>query len=211
MNTPLQNITKSTQFTKSEFKTTHQSDALRLALIFKYGGFYSDLDAVTIQELSKLKNVIGATKADSKVGTLSHLANGEFHFEKKHQLLWETMKMFKKVYTGKTRVEVGPMLITTTVKNHFHTNTLENVKTKVLTVCPIQTFYPIKSFEIGRLWPVEPKSFSDWSRLFENSSMVHFYASQTNKWLVERNPSHEAYAVIAPRYCPMAFWSSNNF
>eukprot|EP00092_Neocalanus_flemingeri_P102797 GFUD01131504.1.p1 GENE.GFUD01131504.1~~GFUD01131504.1.p1 ORF type:complete len:381 (-),score=72.29 GFUD01131504.1:121-1263(-) len=211
VNTPLQDIIRSKKFAKSQYKITHQSDALRLALIFKYGGFYSDLDAVTIHDLSKFKNVIGSTKINSKVGTLSHLANGEFHFERKHQLLWETMKMFTKAFTGNARVEVGPILITKTVKSLFHTDSMETVKSKQLTVLPIETFYPIKAFEVSLLWPTEPKSFTDWSRTFENSSMIHFYASQTNKWVVERDPSHEAYAVIAPRYCPVAFWSSDQF
>ena len=44
--TPLQDLMKSKQFIKSTFKVTQQSDALRLALVFKYGGFYSDMDAV---------------------------------------------------------------------------------------------------------------------------------------------------------------------
>lgn len=210
-NTPLQDLMKSKLFLKSKFKVTHQSDALRLALVFKYGGFYSDMDAVTIHDLSTFKNVIGATKINAKVDTSAHLANGEFQFEEKHQLLWETMKMFTKVFTGNTRVEVGPMLITKTVKNYFQNENIETLRNKTLTVLPIETFYPVKAFEIEHLWPEEPKSFKDWAKLFENSSMVHFYASQTNAWVVERDPSHEAYAVIGPRYCPTSFWSSDQF
>ena len=34
---------------RSEHKTTHLSDALRYALVYKQGGFYSDLDTVTIR------------------------------------------------------------------------------------------------------------------------------------------------------------------
>ena len=210
-NTPLKGLIKSKKFAKSKFKVTHQSDALRLALVFKYGGFYSDMDAVTIQDLSIFKNIIGATRINAKFGTLAHLANGEFQFEEKHPLLWETMKMFTKVFTGNTRVEVGPMLITKTVNNYFHIKDIEPLKNKILTVLPIETFYPVKAFEINHLWPERPKSFQDWAKLFENSSMVHFYASQTNSWVVERDPSHEAYAVIGSRYCPTSFWSADQF
>ena len=119
------------------------------------------MDAVTIHDLSTFKNVIGATKINAKVGTLTHLANGEFQFEEKHQLLWETMKLFKKVFTGNTRVEVGPMLITKTVKKYFHIEDIESLRNKMLTVLPIETFYPVKAFEINHLWPEEPKSFQD--------------------------------------------------
>jgi len=209
--TPLQDLVASRKFQKSKFYVTHQSDALRLAVIFKYGGFYSDMDAVTIRDLSNFRNVIGATKINAKNDTLAHLANGEFHFEAKHQLLWQTMKMFKKVYTGSTRVEVGPMLITKAVKEYFHLDTIERFKTKTLEVAPTEAFYPIKAFDVKQLWPTQPKTFVQWFKLFQNSSMVHFYASQTNGWLVERDPSHEAYAVLGPRYCPTSYWSSENF
>ena len=209
--TPLQHLVASQKFQKSKFHITHQSDALRLALIFKYGGFYSDLDAITIRDLSNFHNVIGATKINARHDTFAHLNNGVFHFEAKHQILLQTMKMFTRVFTGSRRGEVGPMLITKTVKEYFQLENIERLKTKTLEVTPIETFHPIKAFDAIQLWSIQPKSFAQWFTLFKNSSMVHFYASQTNKWFVERDPSHEAYAVLGPRYCPTSYWSAENF
>jgi len=209
--TPLQDLVQSNIFSNSKFKATHQSDALRLALIYKYGGFYSDMDAVTIRDLSNFQNVIGATTKNAKPATHFHLANGEFQFKGNHQILWETMEAFSKEFTGKKRVEVGPMLITRTIKNHFQVEFVETIKSETLTVLPVQEFYPIKSFEKDQFWPVEPKSFKYWAKLFENSSMVHFYGSKTNVLVIERDPSHEAYAVLGPRYCPISYWSSDRF
>ena len=57
--TPIHNLTQSKKFHESQFKVSHFSDALRMAMVYKYGGFYSDLDAVTIQDLSRFHNVIG--------------------------------------------------------------------------------------------------------------------------------------------------------
>jgi len=213
LNTPLEAI--ELKLNHSKYLATHTSDAMRLALVFKYGGFYSDLDAIVLQDLTSLKNIIGATKVNDKSGTLHHLANGEFTFEMKHQLLWETMKLFSEKYTGNVREEVGPRLITEAVKKYLNITEIEaagdSPRSSQMTILPTERFYPVKAFEKGKLWPVNPHSFEDWSSLFFNSSMVHFYGSQTNKWLVNGDPSYEAYSVLAPRYCPMSFGSSKLF
>ena len=209
--TPLHDLVQSNTFANSKYKATHQSDALRLALVYKYGGFYSDMDAVTIRDLSKFQNVIGAAKINAMPATHFYLANGEFQFEGKHQILWQTMQAFTELFTGNNREEVGPMLITRTIKEHFHIEFVETINSETLTVLPVQAFYPVEWFEISKFWPVEPKSFKHWATLFENSSMVHFYGSQTNVLVVERDPSHEAYAVLGPRYCPISYWSADRF
>ena len=78
--TPLQDLVKSAIFLKSPHHVTHQSDAMRLALIFKYGGFYSDLDSVILGDLRQLRNVVGATK-DSIRGN-AHLGRSLQTFER---------------------------------------------------------------------------------------------------------------------------------
>jgi len=210
-NTPLLETIQSKKFAYSKFRATHQSDAFRLALIYKYGGFYIDLDTVTIRSLSQYKNIIGATKINAKSETPAHLANGVFHFSAGHPLLWKTMEEFAKVYTGNTRVEVGPMLITKVVKAFFNVSSISGLDNEMLTVLPSSIFYPIRAFEVQSLWPTKPKSFEAWEKMFSDSKMVHMYASQSNQWLVEKDPSHEAYALLGPRYCPSVYSSSSEF
>ncbi len=41
-----------------KFAKTKISDLLRMALVYKYGGFYSDLDIVTLKPLTGLKNFV---------------------------------------------------------------------------------------------------------------------------------------------------------
>ena len=121
------------------------------------------------------------------------------------------MKMFAESYKGLSRTEVGPMLLTRSVQKYFKTKSIEMIKNESLTVLPMSAFYPIKWYEKNKLWPKEPKSFDYWANLFQNSSMVHFYGSLTNKFIVEDDPSHEAYAVLGPKYCPLSYKSSKNF
>ena len=50
--TPLDRFYQREEYRRSEHKTTHLSDALRYALVYKQGGFYSDLDTVTIRSIA---------------------------------------------------------------------------------------------------------------------------------------------------------------
>ena len=208
--TPLEGFQSRESVRQSKFRHVHLSDALRLALIYKAGGFYSDLDTVTIRDLSQLHNVIGATYKDRNT-TSPHLANGEFHFKRKHPLLLLTMQGLAQIYRGEHRNEVGPLLITQAAKMLYKVRDVGALQTSQITVMPPSFFYPAKSFEVGSLWREKLMTFSDWFQFLQNSKMVHFYGSQSNMLVVQRNPAHELYAVIGPRYCPVSYWSSPHF
>ena len=208
--TPLEGFHTRESVRESRFRHVHLSDALRLALIYKAGGFYSDLDTVTLRDLSRHQNVIGATYKDGNTSS-PHLANGEFHFKRKHPLLLLTMQGLAKVYRGEHRNEVGPLLITQAARMLYKVGDVGTLQTSQLTVMPSSFFYPAKSFQVESLWQARPRSFSEWFLFLQNSKMVHFYGSQSNMLVVERNPSHELYAVLGPRYCPVSYWSSQHF
>ena len=46
------------QLNASHYKAVHTSDVLRLFLVYKFGGFYLDLDYVVIRDLSHYNNMI---------------------------------------------------------------------------------------------------------------------------------------------------------
>ena len=125
--------------------------------------------------------------------------------------MWKAMELAVEKFTGTRWTEIGPMLITQAVKTLYNSAITEDVKTKNLTILPLNTFYPIEWFDIHSLWPFTRKSCSDWSRIFENSSQVHFFGHLTSRWFVEHDPSHEAYGALGPKYCPISIWSSDNF
>ena len=93
----------------------------------------------------------------------------------------------------------------------YNVSVLQNFTNTELTVLPSQTFFPARATELRLLWRQEYMTDSDWEIFFKHSSMVHFYASQTDPWMVKRDPHHEAYAYLAPRYCPTSYWSSEHF
>ena len=87
---------------KSKWRVTHLSDSLRLAVVHKYGGFYSDLDTITINTLRTMRNVFGA------IGP-NHLPNGNFHLDKHHPVLRAAMTKIMRLYNGETRTQIGPL------------------------------------------------------------------------------------------------------
>ena len=71
--TPLQPTL--THIAKSSDPTTILSDALRVLLVWKYGGFYSDLDVVVLKSLKEFRNVIGAARGTNPYYALFLPAN----------------------------------------------------------------------------------------------------------------------------------------
>ena len=54
-------------------------------------------------------------------------------------------------------------------------------------------------------------SFEAWEQLFRQSSAVHFFSKLTGDLAVVDDPRYSAYAVLGPRYCPLAYHSCENF
>lgn len=102
-----------------------------MALIYKHGGFYSDLDVVTIKDMSGLHNVIGW------IGYV--IASGEFHMERHHPVLWKCMDTINRTYKGSNRIEIGPNLMTAVILEHFNiTKDVWAFQSPNLTVFPTQ-------------------------------------------------------------------------
>ena len=145
VNTPLHRLYQQENWRHSLFRAVHTSDALRIALIYKVGGFYSDLDSLSLGDMSSLENVIGATNMR---GQEPHLANGAFHLHRHHPLLWRVMEDMVTSYRGSERNEMGPLLVTRAVRQHFNITDVISINTEGeggLRVLPSRAFYPAKS------------------------------------------------------------------
>lgn len=58
-NTPLWRLHQKNQLNQSVHPLTHRSDAVRVAMLWKYGGLYLDLDCLVFRPLYCLKNTVG--------------------------------------------------------------------------------------------------------------------------------------------------------
>ena len=106
-------------FRAKQFIVVQYSDAIRLALIHKYGGWYSDLDMVFRKPINQYKNVLACDEFSDKNSDKDNLgtfvSNAIFHFEKGHIFLEKCMEAFPKMFDG-TWGSVGPKLLQTVLQ-----------------------------------------------------------------------------------------------
>ncbi|KAH7966890.1 hypothetical protein HPB49_020328 [Dermacentor silvarum] len=57
-NTPLDSWHRSRNWTEGPYRIEHLSDGIRLAVLWKHGGIYLDLDIIVLKELSELSNSV---------------------------------------------------------------------------------------------------------------------------------------------------------
>ena len=58
-----------------------------------------------------------------------------------------------------------------------------------------------------KLFPMRPMKFQDWKKMFQRSSAVHFFFKRTANLRVVNDPQYNAYALLGPQYCPIAYFS----
>ena len=80
-------------------------------LVWKYGGYYSDLDVVVLKSLAAVNNVVGVSSPRGQPKQ-KVVPNSEFQFSKGHPLLWRLMQLVAERFQGGSRIEVGPLLLT---------------------------------------------------------------------------------------------------
>ena len=93
---------------KSPHSIAHMSDIIRLVLLWKYGGFYSDLDTITIKSVKDLLNYPGMGYMYEYYNSLG---NGVLVFPKKHPFLTLALLELEKTYNPKLWGQNGPDLV----------------------------------------------------------------------------------------------------
>ncbi|CAL4132696.1 unnamed protein product, partial [Meganyctiphanes norvegica] len=84
IHTALFGLYRSKRFPKSPWRASHLSDLLRLGLLWKFGGMYTDSDTVCLRSVAGLSNVVG-------LGRDNHINTAVLHFEKQHPFIKRCM------------------------------------------------------------------------------------------------------------------------
>ena len=216
----------------------HTADALRLLVVYRYGGFYSDQDMVIIKNLHHLKNIIASDQVTTKLFTeaghayIGHtVSNAFFHFSRGAPILEAALNNFRDSFHSSVWSSGGPDLLqkcllgicgygsdvpnnssTRMTKERFNDENCQGVS-----VLDSQSFYPIGWRQHEQLY--DRKTKSDWYKIFKESYAVHFYHSSPKrdplnlnimrpKYYGARKP---AYLVLALDHCPVAYWSKEYF
>ena len=190
----------------------HTADAVRLLLIYKYGGLYLDLDYVVLRDLSHYRNMLLEEGETPGRGPIA-VTNSAFMFTAKHPFLLQAMKALEAAYDNKNCWDcIGPKLFTAVAKNMTNVTMINDIPASAnLTVTPMRRMMPVRWFDARRLYfPEKPVSFQTWEKIFQHSSTAHFFGKMTAGTAVRDDPRYSAYAVLGPRYCPHAYYSTKH-
>lgn len=198
----------------SPYSKAHLADAIRMVLLHKFGGIYSDLDTINIKSFSYLLNFngVGFMTEFSKPS----IGNGILVFKKRHKLLELAMKELIYNYEPNEWGFNGPLLFIRAIKNYCRTEDIylqlnfkdetEIYKNKNKSVCdvdifPERYFYPLN-------WQRYRKLFKRNEKLdvssFKESYSVHFYGKLSENVRVKRDDNN-LFEFFASQNCPYIY------
>ena len=193
----------------STHRATHISNAGRYAVLYKYGGFYSDLDTISLKSFAPLRHKSGpgySYEHHDEVGS------AVLHFVKKHPFLKYIFKEYRLVYNPEKRLGNGPILIKKSLKSYCKFENIfeklmngsldEDHKCKDLIIFPREYFFPYTyTGELEKLF--EKNTHINTARL-KDSYSVHFFGFLTKKYEVGIN-DNSLYEYLAAQYCPNVY------
>jgi lactosylceramide 4-alpha-galactosyltransferase len=213
-------------FFDGKYAVSHLSDMLRFTLIWKYGGFYSDLDTITIKSVSSLFKFpgLGYLEDHAKVGS------GILAFPKSHPLLYEALKEIKKNYDAEQWGANGPLLLSRLIKSYCNVeieslserdtldlskavfeNYLDRVSKKSPTLNKLKEcnvwiyhtkhFYPVNWQNAAFLFE-RNQNFS--IKQFIDAYSIHFFNKITSKFYFVHG-ANNIFEYFASTFCPRTY------
>ncbi|XP_055948338.1 lactosylceramide 4-alpha-galactosyltransferase-like isoform X2 [Argiope bruennichi] len=180
-------------------QTVHVSDALRLSIIWKYGGIYLDTDVVVLRSLSHLHNT---TTTDNG----KNLGSAFLAFEPYHPLLQATITDFATSYTPSDFASNGPVLLNKHFKQRCHVELVDELYKGGENTCDVDVL-PYKS-----TYPIDYKDWREYFKpqetlnetAFDSCFIIHVwnYLSHGGMLVVGQNSLYE---VVMKRHCPKVY------
>jgi len=211
LGTPLEGFMQAGGVNNSLVPAIHTSDVLRLLLLFRFGGFYHDLDYVVLGPLTQYTNSVLQEKG-SFPGQLK-VTNSALGLPAKHPLLFAALNKVSSEYHASCWDCLGPSLLTSLLIKKYNANFIADIpKTADIQVIPQTRLVPVHGdHSVEEYWRTSPTPLSHWRNLFSNSSAVHFFSSGSANLRVPREPQFCAYALLGAHYCPLAYYGSPEF
>jgi hypothetical protein len=211
------------KFFEGQYAVAHLSDLLRLVILWKYGGYYTDLDTITIKNINPIIDYPGF----GSIEDVGNVENSIFIFPKQHQFLSGALMEFIKSYDPNIWEINGPMLIFRTlnsicgVSNFTEKDTLDLSKVsseaylKEYSVSPIakklkncniwiynkKHFNPITWFKIDTIFK---ENYSLPIELFIDTYSVHLFNKVSGQKKLKYGV-HNILEYFASTYCPKTY------
>lgn len=207
----------------------HISDAARLALLWKYGGVYSDLDTITIKSFQSLLDQTGG------VGYLyensDSVGNGVLVFQPAHRFVNKVMEEFTKKYDPYVWGANGPTTFLNMLKSYCDVSNvrdllirpssstsgklLGNITSSLtwnrrsscdVTIFPEEYFYPFRYIDDEYKGLFVPGKLIDAASKLVNTYSVHYYGFKSKDMKVStRQVPASFFAYLAACNCELTY------
>lgn len=206
--TPMESFFKSNKLLNSSFPTEHTSDALRLLVLWKYGGTYLDTDMIVRKPLDSVPPNFACRQSQLEI-------NGailNFDLREGRQLAELFIEKFEKHFSAKYFVSNGPVLVTRVIKKLCKTDNLDEIIR--MKTC--------KGFNILNTNQCYEVQYSQWRQFMNqkynkeimsrvnDSLVVHFWNHESKKIILDSD-SDAPYIKLAHQFCPNVIESSGKY
>ncbi|KAK6231252.1 hypothetical protein SCA6_001325 [Theobroma cacao] len=176
------------------------SNLIRLAILYKYGGVYLDVDFIILKDFMGLRNAIGAQSIDPITRKWTRINGAAMIFNDAHPLLLDFLQEFAMTFDGSKWGHNGPYLVSRVIGR------VGNAPGYNLTILPPKTFYPMTWTNIDRLFKKpETEAELQWVEdtlvtLKSSTQAIHLWNHRTRDFMIEEGSVIErlisAYCVI---------------
>ncbi|EOA31924.1 hypothetical protein CARUB_v10015163mg [Capsella rubella] len=160
------------------------SDLTRLAVLYKYG-VYLDTDIIFLDDITRLRNAIGAQSIDPKTKTWTRLNNAVMFFDINHPLMREFLQEYSTTFDENIWGHNSPYIVSRVIKR------LGNKPGYNFTIYPPDAFYPVNWIKIPKLFK-KPANIREaqWvekivREISKGSYMIHLWNKITRKIKIE--------------------------
>ncbi|CAF0862842.1 unnamed protein product [Brachionus calyciflorus] len=205
-------LRKKNDILNSDYWIHDLSDTFRIALLYKYGGYYSDLDTITVRSIESLLDLNGVGYI-TEIGKPS-IGNGILVFQKNHSFLSEAISDVINNYKKSEWGYNGPRLFMRTLKSYCRTQDIyrdlmhDDLKKRGnpsqkcdVGIFPENFFYPINWENVNKMFM---KNGLMEIKLFMEAYSVHFYGKFSQNIPVHMK-DYSIFEYFAFKNCPYIF------
>lgn len=202
LGSPLEEFFRSKRLQRSEYRLEHTSDALRLLLLWKFGGTYLDMDMIVRKKLDSVQSNYACAKDDELInGAILNLDRNEGRLIASY-----FMDAFSMSFDGEDYAANGPVLITEVLESLCRTVNIS----KMTTMSDCEGFHVMKRKHCYAIpytsWDVfMTEDYIDYAMAsVEDSIVVHFWNNLSHDTPINKS-SQAPYAQLARKHCPKVF------
>ncbi|XP_057368458.1 lactosylceramide 4-alpha-galactosyltransferase-like [Daphnia carinata] len=191
-----------TNWKKGSFHVNNLSNGLRLLTLQKYGGYYFDLDIISVRPVTFYRNFVAVQDATS-------LNNDVIHADKEHPFIEMAIQDFIVNFNPEIWGHNGPSLITRVLRKWCNVTDIESmdyVTCRGFNILPTTSFHPVHYGRMKTLFaqPLANESGTRLTWLTERVIGVHIWNKLSKTQPIYKHSTQD-YIRLARIHCPNVF------